>query len=136
MMTKQPKAAAYARTNTPEKCPDLQLHVLRQYAAAHGWTDVKEHIDVGISGCTESRPAWDKLWQAILDGQVQVLVVQTIDRLSRSMSQLQQIVDALAERNIALVICEDCPGLTTITSPILLAGADQQPKPTELQVQQ
>ena len=135
-MTKQTKVVLYARTNTPEKSPEVQLRDLRQYAVAREWLEVKEYVDIGISGLAESRPEWGKLWQATLDGHVQVLAVQTIDRLTRSMSRLQRILDLLAERNVTLIVCEDCPGLTTSASPILLAGADQQPKPTESQVRQ
>lgn len=104
MMTEQPKAAVYARTNTPGKTPDVQLRVLRQYAAIRGWSDVKEYVDVGVSGLAESRSEWDKLWQAIQNDQVKVLVVQTTDRLTRSISQLRLIVDALAERNVTLIV--------------------------------
>jgi len=106
-MIKQIKVALYVRTNAPNKTPDAQLRALRQYVAAHGWTDVKECIDVGISGLAESRPAWNRLWQAIQDDQVQVLLVHSVDRLTRSCRHLQHIVEALAERSIILIVGED-----------------------------
>ena len=50
------RAAIYARVSTFDQEPENQLVELRRYASARGW-DVKEHVDHGISGAKERRPA-------------------------------------------------------------------------------
>jgi len=135
-MTIQTTVAIYARTNTDAKSPDPQFRALRQHAAAREWTDVKEYADIGVSGCAKSRPAWDKLWQAIQDGQVQVLIVKTIDRLTRSMPHLQEIAAVLADQNVTLIVSEDCADLSAIVNSALLTGNDKHEKSEEAEVEQ
>jgi DNA invertase Pin-like site-specific DNA recombinase len=97
------KVAIYARVSTDEQTVDPQLGDLREYAGSRGWRDVQEFVDVGVSGAQDSCPAWNRLWDAIQKGKVQVLLVHALDRLGRSLSNLVKILSTLVERDVVLV---------------------------------
>jgi hypothetical protein len=53
--------AIYARLSSLDQQPENQLLELRRYATARGWQVVAEHVDHGVSGAKERRPALDAL---------------------------------------------------------------------------
>ena len=54
------RAAVYARVSTTDQTCDNQLHELRRYCEARGWT-ATEYVDTGVSGAKDRRPALDQL---------------------------------------------------------------------------
>ena len=78
------RAGLYTRVSTVEQSPAAQIEALREYAAARGWEAV-EHIDHGVSGAKQRRPALDTLLAAALRREVAVVVVTKLDRLARSL---------------------------------------------------
>ncbi|MBA2224690.1 recombinase family protein [Thermogemmata fonticola] len=109
------KVAIYARVSTDEQTVDPQLRDLREYAANRGWRDVQEFVDVGVSGAKDSRPAWNRLWDAIQKGRVKVLFVHALDRLGRSLPHLVKILSTLVERDVVLVSFRENIDLSTST---------------------
>jgi DNA invertase Pin-like site-specific DNA recombinase len=109
------KVAIYARVSTDEQTVDPQLRDLREYAANRGWRDVQEFVDVGVSGAKDSRPAWNRLWDAIQKGKVKVLLVHALDRLGRSLPHLVKILSTLVERDVVLVSFRENIDLSTST---------------------
>jgi DNA invertase Pin-like site-specific DNA recombinase len=55
------RVAIYARVSTLDQQPENQLLELQRYAQARGWRVVAEHVDHGLSGAKERRPALDAL---------------------------------------------------------------------------
>jgi DNA invertase Pin-like site-specific DNA recombinase len=49
---------------------------------------VQEFVDVDVSGAKDSRPVWNRLWDAIRKGRVKVLLVHALDRVGRSLPHL------------------------------------------------
>lgn len=119
-MTKQAKVAIYARVSTDEQTPDAQLCDLREYTKNRCWTDVHEFVDEGISGSKDSRPAWNKLWDDIQKGRVNVLLVHALDRLGRSLPHLVKIITTCVERNITLVSFRENIDLSTSTGRMIV----------------
>jgi DNA invertase Pin-like site-specific DNA recombinase len=109
------KVAIYARVSTDEQTVDPQLRDLREYAAHRGWQDLKEFVDVGVSGAKDSRPAWNQLWDALQKGKVKVLLVHALDRLGRSLPHLVKILCTLVERDVVLVSYRENIDLSTST---------------------
>lgn len=107
--------AIYARVSTDEQSTDAQLRDLREYVASRGWSDVTEFIDEGISGSKNSRPAWNKLWDAMQKGRVKVLLVHALDRLGRSLPHLVKIIQTCIERDITLISFRENIDLSTST---------------------
>lgn len=118
-MARQPKVAIYARVSTDEQTVDPQLRDLREYARNRHWEDVAEFVDVGFSGSKDSRPDWNKLWDAIQKARINVLVVHALDRLGRSLPHLVKILTTLTERKITLVSFRENIDLSTATGRML-----------------
>ena len=96
------RAAIYARVSTFDQEPENQLVELRRYASARGW-DVKEHVDNGVSGAKERRPALDALLADAKRRRFDVLVVWRLDRLGRNLRHLIILLEELQALGIAFV---------------------------------
>ncbi|CEF49033.1 unnamed protein product [uncultured bacterium] len=96
------KAAIYVRVSTLDQQTENQLLELRRYVAARGWTAV-EHVDRGVSGSTDRRPALDQL---LADGRrrrFDVVVCWRLDRLGRSLKHLITLLDEFQALGLAFV---------------------------------
>jgi DNA invertase Pin-like site-specific DNA recombinase len=91
--------------------PEAQLQPLRELCRMRGWTIVREYVDQGWSGASESRPAFDELTAAIdatdpkkpetrkFDG----VVVWKFDRFFRSTKHMLRVLDTLEAKRIEFV---------------------------------
>lgn len=81
------RAAIYARVSTElqerEATIQSQLEALRQYAKEHCHVIVQEFTDEGYSGTTLVRPGMDRLRDALGQGDFEVLLVHSPERLAR-----------------------------------------------------
>jgi site-specific DNA recombinase len=69
-----------------------------------GWTCLAaRYDDRGISGATTERPALQRLLADVAAGEVDAVVVQRVDRLSRSLLGFSRIVDALEKNDCSFV---------------------------------
>jgi len=69
-----------------------------------GWVAVRDlYNDGGLSGDTMERPALKRLLADIKSGQVQIVVVYKVDRLTRSLSDFAKIVDVLDAHGASFV---------------------------------
>src|SRR5688572_17379679 len=93
------RAAIYARVSTADQTCDNQLHDLRQYCTARGWT-ATEFVDTGISGARDRRPALDALMTAARRRKVDVVVVWRLDRFGRSLRQLITAIEELTAAGV------------------------------------
>jgi DNA invertase Pin-like site-specific DNA recombinase len=112
-MTKQ--VAIYARVSTGEQTPDNQLRELRAVAARMGWQVVEEFVDPGISGMKgrDRRPAYDRLYRAILRRELDLLMAWSVDRLGRSLQQLVALLTDLQAKGVDLYLHQQ--GIDTTT---------------------
>ena len=106
------KAAIYARVSTFDQEPENQLAELRRYAGARSWT-VAEHIDRGVSGAKDRRPALDALLADARRRRFDVLVVWRLDRLGRNLKHLIGLLDELNALGIAFVSLNEGIDATT-----------------------
>lgn len=114
------KVAIYARVSTEGQSVDAQMRDLREYCQLRKWNPT-EYIDHGVGGAKESRPDWNKCWDALQKGKVKVLVVHSLDRLGRSLPHLVKIITFMTERNITLVSFRENIDLST-SAGRMLAG--------------
>jgi len=112
-MTKQ--VAIYARVSTGEQTPDNQLRELRAVASRMGWQVVEEFVDHGISGMKgrDRRPAYDRLYRAILRRELDLLMAWSVDRLGRSLQQLVALLSDLQAKGVDLYLHQQ--GIDTTT---------------------
>src|SRR5580704_8820492 len=83
----------------------LQAHRLAQREACDAYVTSQRHAgwivlpemydDGGLSGGTIERPALQRLLSDIKAGEVQIIVVYKVDRLTRSLADFAKIVDVL-----------------------------------------
>jgi DNA invertase Pin-like site-specific DNA recombinase len=106
------KAAIYARVSTFDQEPENQLRELRRYVEARGWTAV-EHVDKGISGAKDRRPALDVLLSDARRRRFDVVVVWRLDRLGRNLRHLIILLEELQALGIAFVSLNEGIDATT-----------------------
>jgi len=78
------KAALYARVSTKDKGQETenQLHQLRAFAEAQGWTVYREFVD-RESAATDEREQFQEMFLAASQRKFDVLLFWALDRLSR-----------------------------------------------------
>jgi DNA invertase Pin-like site-specific DNA recombinase len=96
------KAAIYARVSTFDQEPENQLQELRRYCEARGWTSV-EHVDRGVSGAKDRRPALDQLLTDAKRRKFDVVVCWRLDRMGRNLKHLVTLLDELQALGVAFV---------------------------------
>ncbi len=91
------RVAIYARVSTASQTEENQLLQLRETAKRFGWNIIAELRDHGISGTKseEDRPGFQQLWALVRQRKVDVVVVWSIDRLSRSLTDLLRFVSEI-----------------------------------------
>jgi DNA invertase Pin-like site-specific DNA recombinase len=109
------QVAIYARVSTGEQTPDNQLRELRAVAARMGWQVVEEFVDHGVSGAKgrDRRPAYDRLYRAILRRELDLLMAWSVDRLGRSLQQLVALLSDLQAKGVDLYLHQQ--GIDTTT---------------------
>ena len=85
------RAAIYARYSTDlqsaASIPD-QVRLCRRLCEEHGWEVVEVFADEGMSGATHLRPDFQRMQQAVMRGDFDVLVAEALDRLSRDQEHI------------------------------------------------
>ena len=108
------QVALYARVSTlNNQDPEMQLSELREYAGRRGWQIVEEFTDHGVSGCTESRPALNRLMADACRRRFDAILVWKIDRFGRSLKHLVNALAELAALGVAFISLRDNLDLST-----------------------
>ena len=113
MKSKSLRCAVYTRKSTEEGLEqdfnslDAQREACAAYIASQaslGWRLMaKSYDDGGISGGTMDRPALQNLLGDIQSGQVDVVVIYKIDRLTRSLMDFARIVEVFDRHEVSFV---------------------------------
>ena len=113
MTDKNMFAANYLRVSTEEQSAngfglDAQRSRCNGMADAKAWAVVGEFID-DISGTlpVSERPGFSALLQAIVDGNVNVVIVAQLDRLGRTQRIVLDTIDILADLECDIVSCKE-----------------------------
>jgi site-specific DNA recombinase len=92
------KVAVYIRWSTEDQGQGHTLEIQREssryYAMSQGWAvrDELTFIDEGFSGGNLKRPALTRLRQHVKEGRVQCVIVYKLDRLSRNIKDIINLV--------------------------------------------
>jgi DNA invertase Pin-like site-specific DNA recombinase len=138
--TRRSRCAVYTRKSTDEGLEkefnslDAQRESCEAYIASQrteGWVLVPDYYDDGgISGGTLERPALQRLLRDIEAGLVDVVAVNKIDRLSRSLMDFAKLVETFDAHNVTFVSVTQSFNTTTsmgrLTLNILLSFAQYE----------
>ena len=83
-----------------------QRFLLQLYAKKAGYTIIGAADEYG-SGLTLDRPALQKVTQAVLAGEVDLVLVKSIDRIGREWGMTQRYIDLLAEHRVKLLCIKE-----------------------------
>ena len=98
------RAAIYARVSTLwGQSPQMQLDVLREYAARRGLAVVAEFVDQGVSGARDQRPELDRLMVGARRRAFDLVLVYRFDRFARSVRHLVTALDEFQALGIEFV---------------------------------
>jgi len=111
------RAAVYRRVSTLEQeeeghSLDEQLARAKRYVEDNGWVLAEIYTDV-YSGKSGKRKALRRLEKAVIAGEVDVIVIDRIDRLYRNLLGLLRMVKLLNEYGVALVSVSERVGFDT-----------------------
>lgn len=112
-MTKVLKCAIYTRKSSEEGLEqdfnslDAQREACEAYIKSQkheGWELIeKQYNDGGFSGGTMNRPAFQELLEDVEKGEIDVVVVYKVDRLTRSLMDFAKIVDVFDKHETSFV---------------------------------
>ncbi len=102
------RCALYLRVSTEQQVEhggslETQETQLKNYAALNGWQVVEVYRDGGWSAKTIERPAFQRLMEDSQQDQFDVVLVTKVDRVSRNLVDLCQLVEDLDEQDVAFV---------------------------------
>jgi len=131
------KCAIYTRKSTDKGLEqdfnslDAQREACLAYIASQkheGWSPVKKiYDDGGYSGGNIDRPALQELIEDIKSGNINIVVVYKIDRLTRSLADFAKLVEVFDQHNVSFVSVTQSFNTTTsmgrLTLNVLLSFA-------------
>lgn len=111
---------AYLRVSTIEQAEsragmDAQRCAIEAEARRRAWTEIEFIEDAGYSARTIKRPGLELALAALKDGRAGVLVVSSMDRLSRSLLDFAAIMQLAQREGWALLALDSPADLTTPT---------------------
>ena len=100
------RAILYSRVSLVEQSPEMQIVTMHEFCTRHDYQIVGEFTD-RISGKTSDRPALRKVVHKLKCNEADVLIVYSVDRLSRSVSHLLRLVDELRTAKRGIIILRE-----------------------------
>ncbi|MCH6205902.1 recombinase family protein, partial [Brucella ciceri] len=100
------RAAIYARYSSDqqrEASIDDQTRICRRLIDDHDWTAVKVYADQGLSGSSHLRPGYQNMMMDARNGLFDILVAESIDRLSRDQEHIAALHKQLCYLGVPIV---------------------------------
>lgn len=100
------KVAIYVRVSTDEQAKEgfsipAQRERLRAFCESQGWEIVQEYIEEGWSAKDLNRPQMQRLLKDIKKGNIDIVLVYRLDRLTRSVLDLYLLLQTFEKYNVA-----------------------------------
>jgi len=100
--------AIYCRlAQQDDTCMALQKSVVLDYARKQGYTDVAIYADDGASGLDFNRRDFKQLNADIAEGRINVVVVNSLDRISRNVLEIAQWIDEISNKGVTLLFVNE-----------------------------
>src|SRR5699024_263477 len=104
--------AIYLRVSTEKQSDEgVSLHTqkerLNAYCTMKGLTNIKEYLDVGSGRTTEKRTNFNRMMEDVKEGFIDNVVIFKLDRLTRSIMDLNNLVTTLNKKDCTLHSCTE-----------------------------
>ena len=98
------KIALYIRVaSADDESMKNQEHLMREYAADRGYSDVVVYRDNGKSGLSLDRTGMNELVAEIRNGNISTVITKDLSRIARDWKLTHAFLDFLKEHGIELV---------------------------------
>jgi site-specific DNA recombinase len=119
------QAVGYVRVSTEDQARDgvslsAQQAKLEAYCLVKDWTLVKVIRDEGFSAKRLKRPGLEELLALVSSRQVEAVIVYKLDRLTRSVSDLDKLIKRFERYDVALVSLQESLDATTATGRLMM----------------
>ena len=99
--------ARYSSDAQSEASIDDQLRICRARAEREGWQVVAEFSDAAMTGQRSTRPGFEDLERAVAAGQADIVLTESLDRLSRDTEHLSRFFKNCEFAGIRLITLAD-----------------------------
>ena len=116
----------YARVSTEDQARegvsiDSQIEKIRAYCIAKDWNLLNVCIDEGISAKTLNRPGMQEIITSLTDcGGVEAIIIYKLDRLTRSVVDLNMLLELFDKHDVALVSLVESLDATSASGRLML----------------
>lgn len=100
------RAAIYARyssNNQRDESLDDQIRICRRLIAEKDWTIAEVYTDAASSGASALRPGYQKLQEDARHGHIDVVISESIDRISRDQEHIAAFYKQMSFLGIPLI---------------------------------
>ena len=101
-MTRVAIYARYSSENQNDRSLTDQIRDCQRYAAAQGWSVVNVFEDAALSGSSDNRPGYQSMLTAAKAGRFDVILAESLDRLSRRLADTAHLHDDLSFHQVRL----------------------------------
>lgn len=110
------RAVIYCRTSTKNQKTDSQMKPLQELAERSQYDVVEVVEDIGVSGAVAGRrrEGMGRVMEMVNRREVDVVLVYSVDRLGRNLTDVILLVEELEQKGVALVIHKN--GVDTSTT--------------------
>jgi site-specific DNA recombinase len=116
------KVIGYIRVSTDKQdiSPAIQRTKLEAYCTVKDWTLSDTIEDLAQCSATLKRPGMQRLLAMIEAGEVETVIVYKLDRLTRSVADLDTLVKLFERKGVALVSLQESLDATTATGRLMM----------------
>jgi site-specific DNA recombinase len=119
------QVVGYVRVSTEDQARDgvsmrAQQAKLEAYCLVKDWTLLKVIRDEGASAKHLKRPGLEALLSLVTSRQVEAVIIYKLDRLTRSVSDLDKLVRLFDKAGVALVSLQESLDATTATGRLMM----------------
>ena len=102
-MTRAAIYARYSSDNQREASIDDQVRICSEFVSRQGWAPQTVYSDHALSGATTLRPGYQRLLEDARAGRYDVLVAESLDRLSRDQADVATLYKLLSFCGVRIV---------------------------------
>ena len=111
-MSDKIRAAVYCRlAHENDEIMETQIEQVSRYAVEHGYNDISVYADNGASGNNYRRSAFSKMNADIAAGEINTIIVRSIDRIGRNFFKTEHWINDLRKKGVVIKSldnsCED-----------------------------